>query len=46
MGWSFKIGKRLKGFDWKERQRLPSGWSFKISKRLKRFDWRKGKNFL
>ena len=45
LGWSFKVGKRLKGFDRKGRQRLPSGWSFKISKRLKRFDWRKASTF-
>ena len=35
-----KISRKLKRFDWKERQELPSGWNFKSSRRLKRFDWK------
>ena len=44
-GWSFRISRKLKRPDWKEKQEVPSGWSFKISRRLKRSDWRKGKSF-
>ena len=40
-GWSFKIRKRLKRADWKERQELLVGWNFKTSRSLNRFDWRK-----
>ena len=39
-GWSFRISRKLKRFDWKGKQEFPSGWSFKISRRLKRFDWK------
>ena len=38
--------RKLKKFDWKEEQQLPSGWSCKISRRLKRADWKEGQEFL
>ena len=40
------IGRKLKRFDWKEEQQLPSGWSCKISRRLKRADWKERQEFL
>ena len=36
------IGRKLKRFDWKEEQQLPSGWICKISRRLRRVDWKEG----
>ena len=39
-GWSFKISRRLKRVDWKERQEFLAGWSFKSFRRLKKFDWK------
>ena len=41
-GW---IVKKLKRFDWREEQQLPSGWSFKINRRLKMVDWKERQEF-
>ena len=37
---TFKISRRLKMADWKERQQFLAGWNDKSIRRLKRCDWK------
>ena len=36
----FKINRRLKMVDWKERQEFLPGWNVESIRRLKMFDWK------